>query len=240
MCLAEDLDAYAKRFAQLRTEREEMYADTTNVAGRYHDAYHGTTTKTDLGGTDDYVKQLIRQGGLLGRRDVLPYHLHQEGTDLPGFAARLLTRLEWERANQVPMALDTKFHNFLGYAPRAKFVMVGDRPSDAKYRGISWPFFGYRNSSLYLTEALGRLNVDETQLCWVNINDTHGYRTICRLVDTEELIPVVMGEEARAAYIRLGLPRHYRFMPHPQYLRRFTKKSAHIDTWLKTALSEEK
>lgn len=239
MCLADDLVAYAERFARLRLEREEMYADTTNVAGRYNDVYYGYETCTQMGEPDDYVKQLIRQGGLRKRSDVFEYHIENQGQDVPFFANWLLHNLAAEREEQPAMALDPAFHNFLGHVSDAKFVMVGDQPSDSCFNHVRWPFFAYRNSSLYLTEALGRLNVDETQLCWVNVNDDYGYRTICNLVDTHGLIPVVMGEQARTSYTRLGLPKNYRFMPHPQFLRRFTKKSLPIDTWLKHALREE-
>lgn len=237
VCMADDLVDYSAKFAQLRATRAEMYDDTTRVAGRYNDLYHGTTTTTDAhAGQDDYAKQVIRRGGLKHRADVMGYRIDNEGRDIAGFAATLLARLDVRRATQFQRALQADFQNFLGHAGEAWYVLVGDEPPDSRFRGVRWPFFAYRNSSLYLTEALGQRNADETKFCWVNINDTDGYRSICRLVDTDGLTPIVMGEKARAAYTQLGLPASYRYMPHPQYLRRFTKKSAPIAQHLETVL----
>lgn len=239
MALTDDMEAYAEKFQKLRTERVEMYDDTTGVAMRYNDLYYGydTRTKPDQA-PDDYAKQLIRRGGLRKRTDVMPYRIDDEGRNVAGFADVLLNFLDIHRCQQAPLALGSRFQNFLGHAHEAKYVLIGDEPSDSQYRDVRWPFFAYRNSSLYLTEAMGRLNLDETQFCWVNINDDYGYRSACHLIDTCGLIPIVMGEKARAAYIRLSLPEPYRYMPHPQYLRRFTKKSAPIDQHLMNVLEK--
>lgn len=201
LCYDYDRDRYLSNFESLKMNREEMY-DSMEVVYDLYDAW--------------YVAQLDRD-------DLLVWNYH----DLD---AKRAAQYVWEHAfdHKVGCANNTHERRWAGN-PRAEVVLVGDR-TNPKGRHSHWPFFEYGNSSLWITQALERLEVPEYDLCWVNIHNMAG-EVQWSQPDTElfwgnnpDRKWVALGREAQAALDMLGY--ESKRVAHPSWSRRFNSKAS--------------
>lgn len=182
--------------------------------------------------TDDKFREVVNgylifyDNGFDVREDVYAYRLELEGRrDVIGdFAESVVQSVQYHRDWQYPPALSSKNQNILGSLSTAKHLLIGERVNK-KDNYFSWPFYEYRNCSLFLSECLAELSVDETDLMWTNVYDEHGdgSTAIYDLVELEMLKPIIFGNEAeKIVKEQIGSP--YEVIMHPAYAQRFQKK----------------
>jgi thymidylate kinase len=190
LCFDESMKTHQDRFMRLKAERVEMYNDTSDVWALYNSLYHGGLG-SEFG--QDYFADLASDKGMKVRGDVWKYSIDQEGRNVDQFMHQLMTCLELRQSEQTALGLDSTFQNFLGYAPEAKWVFVGDANIDKQYRKTSWPFYTYEGSSKFLLEQLSKMGFDETTACWTNANGPLGAAVVDLLCDEYGLTPIFMG-----------------------------------------------
>lgn len=245
LCLDEDINENRQRFSYLRKHRQEMYTSNDVVHMHFNDLYHGIN---DCGLDEmdreyrpgkDYMADIVMGGGLKSWPNVLRYSIAKNGDKLPEFCQQVVETVVKRRGDQLVYGLSSTFHNFLGYGPDAKYVMVGDRLSLTRYRAIKWPFHFYSNSSLFLAEAMSRLQLNENDFCWTNINERLGDEVVVNVTkELGDLKPIVMGDAATKHYCEIGwrLPPH-QYIYHPQYYRRFHVNNRKLDIDLRRAIA---
>ena len=135
------------------------------------------------------------------------------------------------RDSQFQDALHHTEYNILGHSKFAKAMFVGDRVNP-KYRDIFWPFFEYGNSSLYLTEALHDLWINERDYMWTNAYDKDGKVDLkyAELAQERGIELIALGENALRALKGKKLEPD-EIIRHPSYYKRFngTKNRAIIE-----------
>ena len=241
MCFAESMKFHNDMFMKLKTERVEMYNDTADVWALYYTLYHGGLTQSEYG--IDYFEDLAQGPGMKARGDVWKYSIDNEGRDMDGYIDRLMTCLVLRKGEQYKDALVGGYHNVLGYAPEAKYLFVGDKLSPARYNHVAWPFYAYKNSSLFLCEQLSIMGFDETEACWTNINEPDGADVVEIMTSYYKLDVIYFGREAL-----LGL-RDYNFSArpfriegtsHPAWHKRFKAKEDGLAEEIKEAINQLK
>lgn len=221
LCFDESMKSHQDRFMKLKAERVEMYHDTTDVWAMYHSLYYGGIGDLDYG--NDYFEDLTKKEGLQKRGDVWKYSIDNEGRDIEGFINRFMTCFQLRQGEQIDLGLDPKFTNLLGYPAEAKYLFIGDRLSEKKYKSLGWPFYQYSDCSLYITKQLSRMGFDETLACWTNANEHMGMEVVYLLCHYYKLKPIFFGLQSMSKFKNdddvanqtLGLIRH------PQFYRRW-------------------
>lgn len=220
MCFDESMKAHQDRFMELKASRVEMYNDTTDVWALYNVMYHGS-----LGGEygQDYFSDIANGPGLKARADVVKYSIDVEGRDIDSFCRALMTRLSHRQNGLGYLKNYLKYGSWLGYAPEAKYLFIGDRLSDAKFRSIYWPFYAYKNCSKFLLEQLSMIGFDETLACWVNANECFGLELVELGVKHYGLTPIFFGQQASLKFTGYNkiVGVKPRIIKHPQYYARF-------------------
>lgn len=160
---------------------------------------------------------------MIQREDVGRYAFDIILDEMDKYCDTLLYQLQRRKLQQYVHALDPRDQNILGHLKEAKFLFIGDQVNK-KDNNYAWPFYEYRNCSLFLTEQLVALGVKETSLMWTNVYDESGnesYYHIHNLVKNHGLIPVVFGR--RAEEVIKKVTRNYFHVDHPQFAKRFGK-----------------
>jgi thymidylate kinase len=138
----------------------------------------------------------------------------------PGLLDRLVARVS-----------EMHVRRYLGLPPGvigstyARYLLVGERGSQATSQTADLPFFGHVNSSKYLTEALDAAGYHEREMAFTNaerwdnqpVEWPKTYRTIA------------LGEKAGMECLRREIT-NLVMVPHPQYWRRF--HSLEIETYV--------
>ena len=221
LCFDESMKSHQDRFMKLKESREEMYSDTSDVWALYYSLYHGGVP---VGFGADYYADLASGEGLKLRGDVWKYSIDNEGRDMEGYIDRLMTCMELRQKESILPDPQSKFTNFLGYAPEAKYLFVGDKLSDQRYRALSWPFYAYQLSSLHLTQQLSLIGFDETEACWTNINEPMGVDYLIWAVECHGIKQVLcFGREALRTVQQHSKDLKIRIevTSHPSWHRRF-------------------
>lgn len=232
LCFSETLKQHNKRFMELKAARQEMYNDTSDVWALYHSLYHGGLDGLDLGA--DYFTDLARGPGMRDRGDVWRYSIEVEGKDIDGFTERIAHCHALRRREQTPLGLDPSFQNFLGYAPEARYIIVGDQLSNKRYRRTKWPFYAYHHCSRYFAEKFSELGLDEQDFCWTNANEEYGPQVVDHLVTDFKLKPIFMGTGLVGCMARtdckLGeLGKDWDGIMHPQWYNRWSRHTFNAD-----------
>lgn len=221
----------ARRHAEMKGQRVEMYdGGMEKIAQKYIDLYYGKEPPSEGWEHDDYNTWLMAQGGMRKRLDTLVYDMsHYMGCKQGEFIDELLGNLHVHQKAQFQPA-----HGLLpqplGHARTAKFLFIGEKLKP-KTKGLEWPFYEYRNSSLFLTQALHLANHDETKAMWVNACDPGGEDIAHLLSSRYQLKVVALGMQAQ--YLAEDLHRRwkvkYHCCRHPQYAKRFWGPNALSD-----------
>ena len=173
------------------------------------------------------------RGGVMERQDWMEYCIDVQGKELDYYIDCLLDELAELRAGQPQFLLDPNNFNWLGYhgngfiGDKPKILFLGEKVNQ-KARLVSWPFYEYGNSSLFLTEAVHQLGLDETECCYMNAytaNDHEAWlagagvncynMTIVPLGQIAKNFMTLRGREAPGAY-------------HPAYAKRFNLRPEFI------------
>lgn len=217
-CTPDNAEEVISRHQQLKGIREEMYDDITQVAKLYVDLWWGKADWPDGG---QYLDQLIANGGIRWRPDTARYST-ADWSNIDHYVDQLADQASDWRKKQWDRALHYHYWNILGHIKTAEFLVVGERVNP-KFRELFWPFYEYKNSSLYLTKIFHELNLEETDFMWANIFDHHGNvdGNLTELLEIKPSLKVVpMGKEAASVLKRLNVPIHYE-LPHPSWAKRF-------------------
>ena len=102
---------------------------------------------------------------------------------------------------------------------KAEYLIVGEQVNP-KFRRLFWPFYDYGNSSLLLTQALHKLNLDESRFMWANALNHDGTKNtlIHTLLEQKPLKVITLGAIARKL---LENERVFAALPHPAWVKRF-------------------
>ena len=216
------------RHAQMKLERNEMYDNIEDLCDIYYKLYYGDINHKDKG---NYIDKLILSGGVKDIPYYIPYTIERWGAHLDTFLELVMHVATEMRDSQFQDALSPFEHNVLGHSKFAKAMFVGDRVNP-KYRDIFWPFFEYGNSSLYLTEALHDLWINERDYMWTNAYDKDGKVDLkyAELAQERGIELIALGENALRALKGKKLEAN-EIIRHPSYYKRFngTKNRAIIE-----------
>ena len=209
------------RHHEMKKIRHEMYDNIEDLCNLYTKFYYGDFKHKDKG---NYIDQLILSGGLKDTPYFIPYTIDKWGAHLDAFIEMVMTVAKKLRFNQWLDALSPNEHNILGHKQFAKYIFVGDRVNP-KYKRVFWPFFEYKNSSLYLTQALHDLWVKEKECMWTNAFDHEGKPDVkyIRAAKEEGIEVIALGTNA------LRVLEDFKIEPdgrthHPQWYKRFNGK----------------
>jgi len=202
-CLPGDKVKYRTRFEELAASGREKYVNVEKML----DARQG------------YIQML---GDTFSNRyDTWIYDFQREGGDLPPFARAMIFYSKFMYHKQFNPRLDTTIAGNL----RGDVLLVGDQ-HNLKWRvgRPCWPFFEYGNCSLYLAKVLDEARVDESRLCYININHPTGVFDVQHWLDHRDpdLVNKVLifGNDAEATWLA-NFKHDYVLLPHPQAGRRF-------------------
>lgn len=179
---------------------------------------------------DDYVASYVRAGDFTARPDVMVYdRFRQNARD---FSKVLRRRAVAWRSVQHPLGLNPSTPNLAGHVATARWLLVGEKPSDAGLQrpDIKFPFVDrctHLSAATWLNRALHRLDVREPELLWVNAHDDSLETLRCTLSDPPPAI--ALGRAAERELVRLGWP-DVRHVPHPQWARRFEHRRVYAET----------
>ena len=229
---APQVESATRRHAKMHDERSEMYEPSPSIqeiARKYLLLYFGNDGNCD----NDYAGFLSRSGGLQLRDDCCHYDLDHDGNRLDWVVKTIMERVEKRIRTQYPPALTYTYGNYLGHPSNAKYLFVGERINPNK-RG-PWPFVDYGASSATLSNALHRLDFDETTALWTNAfaDDQHA-KLLSRLYPR---LRVFAFGEAASIYLEENDVQHSRIV-HPAFAKRFGKTDD-LETQLKVAMQGE-
>ena len=159
-----------ERHKLMKEMRVEMYDNIDKLCDLYTDLYYGNPEHEDKG---NYIDQLILSGGMQQIPYCLPYTIEKWGAHLDQFVDLIMHVGKTHRECQWKTALDPDDHNILGHRHFAHRLFVGEIVNP-KYKGVFWPFYEYNNSSLYLTQALHNLWLNERECAFTNVKDKDG------------------------------------------------------------------
>ena len=216
------------RHAEMKLKRDEMYENIEDLCNIYYKLYYGDINHKDKG---NYIDKLILSGGVKDIPYYIPYTIERWGAHLDTFLDLVMHVATEMRDTQFQDALHHTEYNILGHSKFAKAMFVGDRVNP-KYRDIFWPFFEYGNSSLYLTEALHDLWINERDYMWTNAYDKDGKVDLkyAELAQERGIELIALGENALRALKGKKLEAD-EIIRHPSYYKRFngTKNRAIIE-----------
>jgi len=155
----------------------------------------------------------------------MSYRIEIEGLNLERFSETVLNRLRFLRKEQYAPALSITEHNITGHLLRARVLMVGHqlkpKPEFHERFNAYYPFFEHTNSSLYLTEILDALQIDEDRLMWTNAITMEFIKSphIMPLYQRGVSRIIAFGNEVAELIAPLDIPFHKVY--HPQYAKRF-------------------
>jgi len=197
-CVPSDQKAYYERFDKLKESRDEMFSTMQGVYEAYADLYR-----------------------TMGPRfDAVHYDIDSHGRHLDEYCKWVIDHAWSVKDIVAPEWLDPENRLVAGNSYRPKILLVGDQ-SNPKTRRDVWPFFEHGNSSLWITEALQKLGINEDKLAWVNSREADG--VVADLNDyVEETAPthiVALGHSASNALCRCSI--EHAMIKHPQWYRRF-------------------
>ena len=210
--------------ARLKNERVEEYDSGMNkIALAYLDLWNGALVKSGTADeyskdTNDYLVQLMVNGGAADRNGWCHYDVETHGQDLKTYVAYLLHELNEQQSLIPENLLDPTLWHFTGFPHDQAVLLVGDRVSAENRFNI--PFYSNKGSSLYLAKTLHKLNADEARIVIANVNDPDGLETVSDLAAMCGRV-VVLGREAERAMQKQGIKYHARIR-HPQHARRFS------------------
>lgn len=219
-CLPDNVQEAVSRHDQLKQERDELYDDISNVAKLYLDLWNGNKEHVDNG---HYIDQLILNGGVKNHSNCVTYSISQWGHVLDLFIDKLVDTALGLIETQYQPALNYSQWNVLGHLDEARYLFVGDQVNP-KYREMFWPFYEYGNSSLFLTEALHKINYREEWGMWCNVlnHDNSINVNIYEIMMQKKLKIIALGRRAADIVSGLNLDIHSE-IPHPSYVKRFRK-----------------
>jgi thymidylate kinase len=224
-----DPAVYTERFYKLVSMgRAEQYTTKPrDVAQKYYDLYHGKFMQE----CRTYADLMTRLGGLKSRRDCIEYDMTRDGSDLDLFCRKVVSILVSLSEGQYQPCLNAEYTCLTGHATMAKYILVGDVPN-SKSRRISWPFYDYGNSSLYLESALQSLKIPGQEIMLTNACTKQGIIHIADIIEKYGTKKVIaLGQNAGDRLHEAGIP-HVE-APHPQYFRRF-KQGLGLEGYAKT------
>jgi len=219
-CLPESVTEHCEKFMKLKETREEMYDDIHEVTFKYMSLWYGNQLHEK---GENYIDFITRNGGLQNRRDHLRYNIEEHGHYLDLFAERAIDCAKITRELQYQPALDYNNWNVLGNTENLKYLIVGEQVNP-KFRELYWPFYEYKNSSLYLTQCLQAAEIPEEGIMWCNAynHDESINTNIEQIVDQYDPHVITLGGHAADAVANLGVITH-KELPHPSYAKRFGK-----------------
>lgn len=237
MCLTNDPTGHRRRMKKLRGERFEMFEDVQKVSELYEKVTYGRDQNFRAKVKPSYLEYLIRNDGLLGKKQ-LNVVLYDESrwNDLKSVLDEVRDRLTVTSCN-FPLLDDYKIFNGVGNTVTSKYLLLGDVPNANKAnRRFNWPFFEYRNSSLYLTKVLNDLGLPEEKIFIININDTYGVEMTRKWLEykqSKKISPTIicMGRLAAMTFeaeFSKNVGSKFKYINyyltyHPQVARRFPK-----------------
>jgi len=203
--------------AQVAAHRQKGYhspqfvSEPGAIAHRYWHAYYGNQVEK----RNTYVDDLMDQGGMQIRKDALCYQLDKDGTDMASAIEHITNKLFFTRQTQYAPALEFNQRNVAGHLYLAKWLIVGDTVNHLDYKKC-WPFMAYKNSSLFIAEAMHQLNCREEEFMWTNAECPEEH--LVALAD-HGLKVITLGSKATSAVKKHGIP--HTSIHHPSYGRRF-------------------
>ncbi len=219
-CLPESVTEHCDKFTKLKETREEMYDDIHEVTFKYMSLWHGNQLHPK---GENYIDFITRNGGLHKRRDHLRYNIEEHGHYLDLFAERAIDQAKLIRELQYQPALEYTNFNILGNTDKLKYLFVGEQVNP-KYRELFWPFYEYKNSSLYLTQCMQAAEIPEEGIMWCNAynHDETINENIAEILEHHDPRVVTFGAHAAEAMDKLGIIT-YEELVHPSYAKRFGK-----------------
>jgi hypothetical protein len=211
--------------AQIKRHRQQYHSpkflvNSTAIAERYAMLWHGAPVAE----RKTYIDDLASLGGGQIRHDWLKYDVQRDGQDVAAFVSKVEAKMAQLRAAQYQPALDFSQRNIAGYLPTAKYLLVGDQVNHNDFKRC-WPFTAYSNSSLFMAQAMARLNLREEQFMWTNVDCAESHWKRLMTASPGKLLPVALGIKAQQILHTEGLfPNR---MSHPAYGRRFMG----LDDW---------
>ena len=225
-CLPESVQSAVIHHAELKQHREEMYDDIAVVADLYLKLWNGDSTHPDSG---QYIDQVIRSGGVQHRQDCIKYTIAEYGHCMDLFVDRVIEQAQVWRNLQWQPVLNFKNWNMLGHVHGTKYLLVGEQVN-SKHRELFWPFYEYNHSSLFVTQALHELGLNEDLFMWCNVYNEDGSsnKLIRPLLEyrntfnhnTPEMKVITMGKKAKFELRDLTI---HADLPHPSWVKRFGK-----------------
>jgi len=195
--------------------------------------------------TDQQFMKLLHQysdfyNDNITRHDMIPYFMEFDGHNLDKFTERVMVRLNFLQTTQYPPALLPRNTNIAGHSAKARYLIIGEQVN-CKDNPFSWPFYAYKNSSLFLTEVIAELKINETWLMWANAKNADGSFNILipELIIRYGLVPIVLGNEAERVLRNNGFKNTTTIM-HPSYARRFNKHDAFKKDLCKAVQAKDK
>lgn len=162
------------------------------------------------------------------------------------FALRLLQNMETVRNKQsaaFPSAFIPERFNLLGYMPIAKYLLLGEILNPKKTIQSLWPFYDYRDSSLYLTEAMDIAGLSEDDFIWSNFYGPSNDFNLYKIAEANPNIRVIsLGGRQYDDLLK------YKIFPeenitkihHPSYAKRFgTSKEDYALQLVKSLYGEQ-
>jgi hypothetical protein len=159
-----------------------------------------------------FQKAVVKMGTLQSpRNDIIV------GNDSDA-VARAIEQVRLQRESQLGFALKAGITNLSG-SPTAKTVLVGEQ-INPYLEFTHWPFFDDRDSAKFISLALEKSSVLESEIMWTNAIHTNESLVIKVLLSYRPALKVVaLGNVAHEKLSNLGIS--HRRVAHPQYARRF-------------------
>lgn len=186
------------------------------VAKRYLELYAGWSKKVER---NTYVDDLSANGAYW-RPDFIRYSMDVDGKNIDLAITNIIKHVQASRELQYKPALQFSQRNITGHLAKARYLIIGDKVNHPDYHKC-WPFMAYKNSSLFVAEAMHEINYDEPMFMWTNASCPECH------VDAPELKhlkKIALGNKASDTLNRLGIA--HVTVPHPSYGRRFMGLSA--------------
>jgi hypothetical protein len=178
---------------------------------------------------DEQFKELLKQYSKFyddnfTRADFMNYIIEFDGRNLLSFKDHAFSRLQYLRDSQYQPALNPANQNILGHAAKSRVLMIGEQVN-RKDNAFAWPFYEYRCSSLFISEVIDELNLNEYKMMWVNVfNEDGSYNNLIdEIIIKHGLRPIAMGDTVVKALAKHGFKRIQKIM-HPSHAMQFNKR----------------
>jgi chloramphenicol 3-O-phosphotransferase len=233
MCVDGSDEELLSRYRKTRANRTDVDAQNNLVANKlYRTVLYGTERerKTYL----DDLAALATVVPAAWRDDIIEHNTYEGSIEQTCYTIE--RKLQELQSTQLDDAVSND--NFLGRIhSRTRFLFCGDVPN-AKHRW-TWPFFEYRDSSLWLAKQFHALNFDESTAIWTNVNDS-SRNTIQQLVVQQaplmsRIQVVALGKAAEKTLMSYGICSVT--VPHPQHGRRFASNGKSFQDAIRNVLA---